>query len=196
MEEQRVARREIGCVPGRLGRIDRHAAAADRAGVMDAVVKKAAPVRPRGPEMIPESAMDPVGQPATDFTIPLREGGEFHLAAQAGKTVVLSFWASWCTPCRKELPELAKLAKERTDLVFLAVNVDRDRADAEKFLSTVPFELPIGFDNEAVALGGYGVVSMPTMFIVDKKGITRFKKSGFSQENGFSELLAALGTLR
>jgi thiol-disulfide isomerase/thioredoxin len=75
--------------------------------------------------MIPESAMDPVGKPASDFTVPTRDGGEFKLSAQKGKVVIISFWASWCTPCRNELPALAKLARERPEFTYIAVNVDR-----------------------------------------------------------------------
>lgn len=148
------------------------------------------------PEMIPESALEIVGSSAADFTLPLRDGGEFSLASQRGKTVVLSFWASWCTPCQRELPALSDFAKERTDLVVIAVNVDRERKDAEGFLSKVPVGLPIAFDNEALALGAFDVTSMPTMFVVDPAGVVQFRKSGFSTEKGFTELIAALDDLK
>ncbi|MBM4393687.1 MAG: TlpA family protein disulfide reductase [Deltaproteobacteria bacterium] len=147
------------------------------------------------PEMIPETAMDEVGHTASDFTVDLREGGRFTLSEQKGKIVIISFWASWCTPCKKELPALSKLSEERKDLRFIAVNVDRERADAEKFLaalsSPVAPTLPIGFDNDAMALGGYSVTSMPTIFVIGKDGVTKYRKSGYSEERGFVEILAA-----
>ncbi len=147
------------------------------------------------PEMIPLEAMDEVGHTASDFTVELREGGTFTLSEQQGKTVIISFWASWCTPCKKELPALSRLSEERKDLRFIAVNVDRDRAAAEKFLTALPepvsSSLPIGFDNDAMALGGYSVTSMPTIFVIGKDGVTRFRKTGYSEQRGFVEILAA-----
>lgn len=148
------------------------------------------------PEMIPESALEIVGSAASDFKLPLRDGGEFALSEHRGKTVVLSFWASWCTPCQRELPALADFAKEHKDLVVIAVNVDREREDAESFLSRVSFALPIAFDNEALALGAFDVTSMPTMFVVDPIGVVRFRKSGFSPEKGFTELMGALDEMK
>jgi thiol-disulfide isomerase/thioredoxin len=144
------------------------------------------------PEMIPASAMDEVGHIATDLDVPLKDGSRFKLSDHKGKLVVMSFWASWCTPCRKELPALSKLAQERTDIIFVAVNVDRDRSLAEKFLEKVDVTIPIAFDSDATALGSYGVTSMPTLFLVDKQGNVALKKVGYGEESGFTELLAAV----
>jgi thiol-disulfide isomerase/thioredoxin len=144
------------------------------------------------PEMIPAEAMEDVGHLASDFEAPLRDGGTFKLSEHHGRTVVLSFWASWCGPCRQELPDLSKWAKTHPNVEVVAVNVDRDRTDAEKFLSAVDIELPVAFDSESIALGEYGVVSMPTMFVVDPKGTLVFKHTGYSKENGFKELEGAL----
>ena len=147
------------------------------------------------PEMIPEDvflAAKNADTSAHDFTLPLRGGGSFHFADQRGKKVILSFWASWCTPCRKELPALSAFAAEHPELVVIAVNVDRDSKDAEKFLSSVEVKLPVAFDPDARALGPYGVTSMPTMFLFDSKGEVALRKVGYSEERGFTELNAAL----
>lgn len=144
------------------------------------------------PEMIPLQDIDLVGRTAPDIEAPLLDGGEFSLAAQRGKTVVLSFWASWCGPCRQELPALEALAKARGDIEVFAVNVDRDPALARRFLSQVTIDLPIVMDPESAALGLYEVLSMPTMFLVDRNGTVKFRKTGFSQANGLAELEAAL----
>lgn len=145
------------------------------------------------PEMIPESAMELVGHPAPPIEAKLADGSAFTLASKSGKKVVISFWASWCGPCRNELPALSTFAKEHPQFQYIALNVDRDRAAAEKFLSAVQVDVPIAYDPEAISMGAYGVMSMPTMFVVDEKGMLAWQKIGFNQERGLSELAATLG---
>lgn len=147
------------------------------------------------PEMIPETPMDLVGRTAPEFTAETDDKASFSLETTRGKPVVLSFWASWCGPCRQELPALAELQKTRSDVVIYAVNVDRRRQDAAKFLKSVSFDLPILWDNNAEALGQYDVMSMPTMFLLDSKGTVKWRKTGFSKANGLKELEAQLGAL-
>ena len=157
-----------------------------------------APPRPAAaaahqPEMIPLEEMDVVGHVAPPVKLTLRDGGNFDLAAYKGKVVVLSFWASWCSPCRQELPELAKLAKERTDIVFVSVNVDRTADKAEEFLAQTQVDLPIAMDSESLVMGQFNVMSMPTIFVIDRKGNVSYRKVGYSAEKGFTELLDAVG---
>jgi len=148
------------------------------------------------PEMIPEKATDLLGRTAPTFEAKTFDGQDFSLEALRGKTVVLSFWASWCSPCRQELPALSQLQQERDDVVIYAVNVDRQRPPAEKFLRQVSFDLPIVWDNASLAMGQYNVLSMPTMFLVDAQGTIKFRKTGFSREKGLAELIEALDALR
>jgi len=144
------------------------------------------------PEMIPEEDLSLVGRTAPPISLKTLDGAEFELETLRGTIVVLSFWASWCGPCRLELPALDKLQQERPELAIIAVNVDRDRADAERFLSGLNIALPVALDNSALALGQYGVMSMPTMFLVDPNGTVKFEKTGFSKEKGLAELEAAI----
>jgi thiol-disulfide isomerase/thioredoxin len=109
-----------------------------------------------------------------------------------GKPIVLSFWASWCGPCRKELPALAELAGKRPGVTFLAINVDKDRPLAEHFIRELKLALPVAYDPEASVMAKFDVVVMPTMFMVDQNGTVKFRKTGFSTENGLTELIAAL----
>lgn len=147
------------------------------------------------PEMIPEQDVDLVGRTAPGFTALDADGKPFELDDTRGKTVLLSFWASWCGPCRLELPALDALQKTRDDVVIYAVNVDRTQKDAQRFLSKVKFDLPILWDNKAEALGQYDVMSMPTMFLIDANGTVKWRKTGFSQKNGLTELEEQLGKL-
>ena len=140
------------------------------------------------PEMIPVEDTDLKGRAAPGFSLPLFEGGVVDLEKLRGKPVVLSFWASWCGPCRFELPELSRIQPMYPDVHFLAVNVDREKRAAQKFLSRVQFSLPIAWDNEAMILGEYSVISMPTMILIDKKGTVQYIKVGYSREKKLVEL--------
>lgn len=161
------------------------------APVLNAPIPTVPPARQ--PEMIPVEAMEIVGHAAPDIDLELKDGGRFKLADQRGKIVVFSFWASWCSPCRKELPALSALAPQYKDVVFVAINVDKERGPAEKFLSAVDFNLPIAFDPDAMTMGQFSVMSMPTMYVIDRKGNVFYKKVGFSEEKGFAELIDAIG---
>ena len=91
------------------------------------------------PEMIPveifESAKNTkLDEAATDVEIALRDGGHFRLSEHQGKPVILTFWASWCGPCRLELPALSTWAGEHPDVAVYAVSVDRSRQAAEQFI--------------------------------------------------------------
>jgi thiol-disulfide isomerase/thioredoxin len=149
------------------------------------------------PEMIPLDVFQAATTvaPAAGTTAPsfdLRDGGTFNLADHKGKKVLLSFWASWCAPCRRELPALSTWAKSHPEVDILAVNVDRAKSDADKFLVAVAFDLPVAYDADAKYLGAYGATSMPTMFLFDGKGNLAWKHSGFSEEKGFTELETAI----
>lgn len=152
------------------------------------------------PEMIPEDVFKSMSAPrqgdVSTLELPLDGGGTFRMADQQGKPVLLSFWASWCAPCRRELPALSEWAKSHPDVSIVAVNVDREQTEAHKFLEAVHFDLPVAFDPDAAHLGKYGVTSMPTMFLFDKKGQLSWRHTGFSQEKGFVELDAAIGGAR
>jgi len=148
-----------------------------------------------GPELIPERDADLVGRTAPSFEAVTLDGEAFDLDATRGKPVVLAFWASWCGPCRGELPELSKLQAERDDLAIYAVNVDRDRRKADAFLRQVQVDLPIVWDNQSLAMGQYDVLSMPTTFLLDAQGTVKLRKVGYSSAKGLTELLAALETL-
>lgn len=145
------------------------------------------------PEMIPVEAMEEIGHAATDFQVPLKDGGTFKLSAHQGRRVVVTFWASWCGPCRAELPALSTFAKSHKDVEFLALNVDRDRKAADTFLEKIPVDLPVAYDHDAVTMGNFSVTSMPTLFLIAADGTVAFKHVGYSTEKGFKELEAALG---
>jgi len=127
-----------------------------------------------------------VGQPAPQFTLPALQGDKTHnLKDYQGKVVYLDFWASWCAPCRTSFPLLNALYKKYKDKGFavVAVNLDEDKAKAEKFLQAIPVDFTILHDASGGLADQYVVESMPTSFIVDQKGVVQHVHHGFVSDD-------------
>ena len=149
------------------------------------------------PEMIPLEEATLVGRSAPPVDLSTISGEHFSLEGARGEVVVLSFWASWCGPCRNELPALKALQAELSDepVRIVLVNVDKDSRDAKRFLSQIGIssqEMVVAMDHDAIALGSYGVMSMPTLFLIDGNGTVKLRKVGYSTEKGLAELTAAI----
>jgi thiol-disulfide isomerase/thioredoxin len=103
------------------------------------------------------------------------------LSAFQGRVVYLDFWASWCGPCRQSFPwmEMLRDTYGPQGLEVVAVNVDRDRADADKFLRQFPATFDVRFDPEGQIAEHYKVQGMPSSVLIDRHGVTRFTHVGF-----------------
>jgi peroxiredoxin len=121
------------------------------------------------------------GQKAPDFSLPTLSGAKMSLSSLRGKVVIIDFWAQWCEPCKKELPQLEKLAKEFAgkDVVILAVNLDKSKDNAQRLAQQLGLTLPVLLDPAGSVAATYDLPKMPTSFVVDKKGIVRFVHEGF-----------------
>ena len=115
-------------------------------------------------------------EPAPDFTLKSASGKNLRLSEYRGQVVLVNFWASWCAPCRKEMPALNALQTQFESLGFtvLGVNVDQIRSDADKMLQEIPVNFPVLFDTDNQVTELYKVVAMPTTLIVDKNGDVRY----------------------
>jgi len=115
-------------------------------------------------------------QPAPAFTLASRAGGQVSLADLKGQVVMINFWASWCGPCRQEFPALDQIYAKYKPMGFtlVAINVESEKSDAEKFLSGTPASFPILFDPDNAVSGRYGVSAMPTTVLVDRQGRVRW----------------------
>jgi thiol-disulfide isomerase/thioredoxin len=133
---------------------------------------------------------------APAFDLPTRAGGRIGLDALRGQVVMINFWASWCGPCRQEFPILDEMYRKYGPMGFslLAVNVESDPADAERFLAKTPVSFPIAYDAENVVSGAYGVSAMPTTLIIDRKGRVRWMHRAYKpgDENEYLNQVRAM----
>ena len=122
------------------------------------------------------------GDVAPSFESPeLFDNGTVALADYAGKVVLIDFWASWCAPCRDSLPLLSRLHAALVDRGFevLAINIDEDLDDGRRFLTTYPVGYTVLSDQAGGVAKSYGLTTMPTSFLVDRRGIVRYVHKGF-----------------
>ena len=118
---------------------------------------------------------------APEFTLANRAGGEISLAGLRGQVVMINFWASWCGPCRQEFPALDEMYRKYKPMGFtmVGINVESEKADAERFLGMRPVTFPILFDPANKVSGSYGVSAMPTTVLVDRQGRLRWQHRAY-----------------
>jgi peroxiredoxin len=118
---------------------------------------------------------------APAFSLPNKAGETIDLGKLKGQVVMLNFWASWCGPCRTEMPLMDQIYKKYSAAGFtlLGVNVDTDSSDAQKFLSQVPVSFPIAFDRDNKVSKLYEVSAMPSTVFIDRKGNVRALHRGY-----------------
>jgi peroxiredoxin len=131
-----------------------------RSGPVENAIKELDLIRPSLPKR------------AEDFAVRTPRGRTFRLSEQRGKIVFINFWATWCPPCREEMPALERLY-ERTKhagVEMLAISVDADPGSITPFLGEQPFTFTVGLDPKMSVANTYGVRGLPASFIVDREG--------------------------
>lgn len=125
---------------------------------------------------------------------------QFDLAAHEGKVVIVDFWASWCVPCRRSFPWLNTMHDKYGDdgLVIIGVNLDQERAAANEFLAEYPPRFRIYYDETKELAKEFGVVAMPSSYIIGRDGEIRKRHYGFKvkkQDEYEAAIVEALGEL-
>lgn len=122
-----------------------------------------------------------VSGPAPDFTLKSLAGKNIKLSELAGNVVLINFWASWCAPCRQEMPLLNALHNKYAPLGFtvIGVNVEEQVSNARGFIDKFPVDFPILLDSDNSVSRLYNVVAMPTTLVVDRDGNLRFLHQGY-----------------
>lgn len=114
-----------------------------------------------------------IGELAPDFTVPLLDGGSFSLAEHIqtdGRPIVLNFWASWCGPCREEMPAFDLVSQEKPALLVLGVAINDTPEAASDFADVVQVSYPLAIDNEGTVNERYPSLGLPTTWLIAADG--------------------------
>ena len=149
------------------------------------------------PETDPPVTDDPNKNTAPDFTVLDANGKKISLSEKFGKPVIINFWATWCPPCKKELPDFDKLCKEYGDkVVFMMVNLTDGRRDTvegtKSFVSKNGYTFPVYFDAENNGAAAYNVSSIPQTTFIDANGNVYTTRIGAMNEAALRSYINAL----
>jgi peroxiredoxin len=121
------------------------------------------------------------GSPAAaDFTLRDVDGQQHTLSAYRGKIVIVNFWATWCPPCRFELPAMEKVWNrvKNKDVIILGINVGEDADTIFTFTADYPVTFPLLMDTDSSVIRKYPVIGLPTTFVIDTSGRLVYKAIG------------------
>jgi thiol-disulfide isomerase/thioredoxin len=137
-----------------------------------------------------------VGEQAPNFTLQMPDGQSASLSDFLGRPVFVNFWASWCPPCRAEMPDIEEVAKEyRADgLVVLAVNMQEDREAVVRYAETLGLTFPLLLDRNGSVSTRYNVTGLPTSYFVDREGTIQSMNIGPLTPRGLRAKLSRILT--
>ncbi|MBL8330422.1 MAG: TlpA family protein disulfide reductase [Rubrivivax sp.] len=131
-----------------------------------------------------------------DFTLRQLNGPNLRLQEQRGQVVMVNFWATWCGPCRQELPHLNRLQQTyaRSGFVMLGVNVDDDPGKATALATQLGLRFPVLFDTSKRVIGQWNLSAMPSTVLIDRQGRVRHLHRGYRQglEQTYDEQIRGL----
>jgi peroxiredoxin len=124
-----------------------------------------------------EEIMD---KPAPEFMLQDLQGNNISLSDFKNKIILINFWATWCEPCKNEMPSLNKLFIKYRDrgFVVLGISIDRSKEPVIEFLKSIPLDFPVLLDSTVEISQKYKVYAYPTSFLIDRKGLIRAKFIG------------------
>ncbi len=135
-----------------------------------------------------------IGKPAPEFSLETLDGSTASLAQYRGHPLVLNFWATWCSPCKAEMPMLGRYAEQYgPDLVVVGVNYGESRADAQGFVDANGIRFPILLDPGSSTGPVYLIRAFPTTFFIDKDGVLRSMHVGQLSEDLLDQYLKTIG---
>lgn len=130
-----------------------------------------------------------LGQPAPDFTVEVIDGGTFTLSEARGTPVVLNFWASWCGPCREEIPDISAYADANPDVTVIGVAVqDTDQASRD-FAAEIGASYPLALGTSQVETA-YPILGLPATYLIDENGNVARIFNGIVNEDTLTELVS------
>ncbi len=122
----------------------------------------------------------PEKEPAPDFKLTLFDGDTFQLSEHKGKPVLINFLASWCIPCREEIPVLNQVYREYgpKNVAFAGIAIDDTEENAKEFVEKFELGFPAGIDKTGEIKDAYGLYGVPTTIFIDDKGIIKYLHPG------------------
>ncbi|MFC3039408.1 redoxin domain-containing protein [Virgibacillus xinjiangensis] len=121
-----------------------------------------------------------IGNQAPDFTLQRLNGEEIELSELRGQRVMLNFWATWCPPCRAEMPDMEEFYQNE-NVVVLAVNLtetESSRQGVEDFVEEYGLSFPVLLDEDTVVANAYAIQPVPTTYMIDSNGVIQYKAFG------------------
>ncbi len=136
-----------------------------------------------------------VGNPAPDFTLQTPAGKSIQLSSLRGQWVFLNFWATWCPPCRQEMPTFqqlldGKFGPVKDKVTVLAVDALESAEQVNGFLRDLNLAVPVALDSDGTVNRLYGIVNLPITFVVDPAGVVRYEQLGEMTPNLLQKYLA------
>ncbi len=130
------------------------------------------------------NAKEQIGKKAVEFSLPAVNGETVALQSLRGKVVLLNFWATWCGPCRQELPELVRVHEKFRErgLAVVAITVDNEMENVRVFLKKYDIKLQALWDKKKKVADAYLVEKMPSSYLIDRNGVVRFIHRGYTPE--------------
>ncbi len=121
-----------------------------------------------------------LGSPAPDFALPSLDGPSVRLADFKGRPVLINFWATWCVPCREEMPLMQEVYEQYRErgLVILAINMEEDAQTVRRWVDQGGFTFTFVLDSEGEQVKRYNVTAAPTSYFVGRDGVIRDLKLG------------------
>lgn len=145
-------------------------------------------IDPVGPAIVQQ------GEAAPNFILPSMEGVPFSLDQQRGQVVIVNMWATWCPPCKAEMPMLDAFhaAHAEKGVLVLAVNNEETPETVRAFISEAGFTFPVLFDQYGQIQDSYGVQGLPTTFVIDRNGLIQYIHLGEITEERLLEVIEPL----
>lgn len=133
-------------------------------------------------------AVAEVGAEAPDFTVEVIDGGTFTLSEARGQPVVLNFWASWCAPCRAEIPEISAYADANAEVQVIGVAVQDVDSASREFAAEIGATYPLALGTQEVE-DAYPIIGLPATYIIDENGVVAEIFNGIVDQEILTELV-------
>jgi thiol-disulfide isomerase/thioredoxin len=136
-----------------------------------------------------------INESAPDFTLETLDGKTVTLSQFKGKKVFINFWASWCPPCRDEMPEIEQFSNQNSDIVVLAVNLrNTEKSDqaVHNYINENEYTFPVLLDQKGEVGNNYKILTLPTSYFINTNGVIQYKFIGPLTLAKMNELVSTL----